>query len=366
MSDTWTVREATIGDSEAIAQLDRETYHHIHQVDRLPGSLWEGDPRSIWQWWMIANPTGKSWSYVAEDKGRIISHNAFCGIWLNIDAEKTLGTYGWGKMTHPDYMRQGVARHLRNTRRRIITGDRGILGLGIASELGQASSRSWGGANPLASSDILIKILNPHGIVLAKTHSRVLAAISKIPLNIALKLPEILKRTSRAIKPGRIAEINYFDERFENLWSKLKDVIGISLWKDSEYLNWRYINRPNVKYKILAVEDEGDVYGFTVLRCIESEYRIGYIVDLLFLPGKESYTSHLIASAIDHLREDGASVAICPVFKHNPCYRLLKNRGFIHRGQSGMWTISKRVEMSTPDITDAGNWYLMHGDSDLI
>ena len=170
----------------------------------------------------------------------------------------------------------------------------------------------------------------------------------------------------RGIKPGNVVEISHFDERFDHLWMKLKENIVISVWKDSEYLNWRYIDRPGVKYLVLAVENNGDVYGFVVLRFVEGQYRIGYIVDLLFLPGKEAYALHLIDSAVDRLKEGGADIAICQVFKHNPCYHLLTDNGFFRKGQGGMWTFATYSEDSPHDLADVRNWFLMHGDSDLV
>ena len=81
MTHTWTSREATIEDAEAIAQLDRVVNNPLDHVNR-PGSIWDGDPRSIWQWWMLDNPTGKSLAYLSEDNGHVIGHMASVGIWF--------------------------------------------------------------------------------------------------------------------------------------------------------------------------------------------------------------------------------------------------------------------------------------------
>ena len=68
MNRLWTVREATIDDSVDIFELHRQVYDEIYDLEKRPDSLWEDDARSWWQWWMLDNPTGKSYSCVAEVK----------------------------------------------------------------------------------------------------------------------------------------------------------------------------------------------------------------------------------------------------------------------------------------------------------
>ncbi|MFC2016713.1 hypothetical protein ACFLUF_03260 [Chloroflexota bacterium] len=141
----------------------------------------------------------------------------------------------------------------------------------------------------------------------------------------------------------------------------------ICVWKDSEYLNWCYVTRPDIKYRILAVEEGEVVYGFVVLRCIEDRYNIGHIVNLHFLPGREAYASLLIDGALDCLRESGADIAACHTFRQNPCYHLLASNGFMNRGTLlYTWMVNKFAEDLPINVQDVRNWFLSVGDSDAV
>lgn len=53
--------------------------------------------------------------------------------------------------------------------------------------------------------------------------------------------------------------------------------------RDSNYLNWRYLQRPKPKFQIFSLEEKatGEVLGFTVLHSKHSLVHKGYIVDLI-------------------------------------------------------------------------------------
>ncbi len=365
MNNKWTIREATLNDSRAIAQLHSEVNQAVYHTDNATGSIWEGDPPSWWKWWNLDNPPKKHFSYVADDAGRIVGHNANRYTWLNIGGERILGGFGWGVMTHPDYMRQGMYSSLLKTRVAHLTRDGVVLVYTSVSELGRISGLALGTLE-LGRSNSLVRIINPRSLVMKKTGSSALAAISGAPLDFALRLFPIRKRKRTEHIQGNIVEISFFDERFDHLWAKMKDVLGISVWKDAEYLNWRYVARPDTKYRILAVEEGEIVYGFVVLRCIEDKYRVGHIADWLFLPGKEAHASLLIDGALDCLRESGADIATCHTFWHDPCYHLLRGKGFLHRGQGNTWILNKLAEDLPLNVQDVRNWFLTPGDSDGV
>ena len=366
MNETWSTREARIDDAEAIVNLHDEVNKYVNGAQYSPqGSFWDGNPRSVWQWWMLDNPTGKHFSYVTEDNGRIIAHAAYIGRWFNIESKKVLAGYAFGRITHYDYWRKGIAKSTKELVINLLTEEGLVFRVGCASDMGEKVYMSWG-SNMLGRSDILIKILNPYNVIYKRVHSKLFALMSYLPATILLKLPSIFRRVSKRKKPGHVFEVSNFDERFDDLWMKFKETVKFSCWKDTENLNWRYMKRPNGKYHVLAIEDGGEIYGFIVLRYIEKSYCGGYIVDFLHLPEKEDYASHLIDNALDHLRRNGADFVRCMLFKHNPYYQIFKEKGFIHNGRSGMWTINISIDTLPQGLTNVSNWFLMSGDTDAI
>lgn len=63
----------------------------------------------------------------------------------------------------------------------------------------------------------------------------------------------------------RVRMVREFDERFDRLWERCRSEYPVSVVKDSKYLKWRYLDRPDGQHQILTVEDQGRLKGFAVL-----------------------------------------------------------------------------------------------------
>jgi hypothetical protein len=220
------------------------------------------------------------------------------------------------------------------------------------------------GWQDLGESANYIKLINPGNLVRQKTGSKFLANIFGLPLGLALRL---WNRTSEKRIPFtniNIVEVSYFDRHFDLLWAKLKDCFPICVWRDSVYLNWRYLRRPNSNYKILAARDGDAVLGYIVLRCIDGPYRVGHIIGFIFLPEKEAGVSLLIDAAIDYFKNSGADFAQFQMLANSPYCKLFKSHGFRRYGHGSCWMVKKFVDDGTIDVYDVRNWYLTKGDTD--
>ncbi len=212
----------------------------------------------------------------------------------------------------------------------------------------------------------LVKILNPKFIIQRETRASIGRAIAKSPTRLLLKS----LRGSPRLKPDghvKIDSIGAFDGRFDDFWSKVKDIYPISVWKDSKYLNWRYHYHPDVNYTVLATEEAGILVSFIVLRSKPGQIKIGYIADLLFMPGKEEAASLLISDGLDYLRKQGMDMAMFHMFEHSPPHGLLKAHGFTE--YHGMRELCPMVRPNRPDfpssvILNHKLWHLTEGDID--
>jgi GNAT superfamily N-acetyltransferase len=358
---TWTIRNAVIGDAVGIAKLHDEVYQKVYGRTNTPEAIWVGEPGAWWKWSQIDTPTKRSYTFVAEDNGKIIAHHSGQLNWVNIKGKKELALISWGSMTHPDYMRQGIIRNMEERREKRAREERVVVFFSANTEMGRQANLSFGWRD-LGELDSLVKVLSTRNWLQMKTRSKVVGAVFGRPLDFALKLYSQgnYPRKNADIK---IVEINSFDSRFDRLWAEVKESVPISVWRDSEYLNWRYVSRPGVKYRIFAAQDGDKVLGYMVFICVERRYRIGQILDFLFLPGKETEALVLIDGAIAHLREVGADIAEFQAFKHSPYYRLFISQGFRRRGRGSLWMVKQLADIGNIDVYDVRNWYLTAGDT---
>ena len=71
-------------------------------------------------------------------------------------------------------------------------------------------------------------------------------------------------------------------EELSELWHKIKDRYQVSIERTKEYLNWRFINHPSLKYSFLVARRKGIVSGYLVFRFEENDaFKIGRIIDLV-------------------------------------------------------------------------------------
>ena len=169
----------------------------------------------------------------------------------------------------------------------------------------------------------------------------------------------------------KITRISAFDDRINVLWETVSNDYEISIVRDKEYLNWRYIDMPGVNYAIYVAEKEGQILGYTVLRCREEHGLIfGRIFELVTPLGQESISQSLVLKAIEFFKEEKADLVIYRMIGNEAYYKILRNSGFIYSRFA-----SRKAHFiahpNTPKISEASfrdprYWLVQTGDSDAI
>lgn len=166
----------------------------------------------------------------------------------------------------------------------------------------------------------------------------------------------------------QVTEIDGFDERFDRLWQRACRDYPVMLVRDRRYLDWRFTQRPDARYRVLAATAGAEVSGYLVLRCtVKDGEPWGYVVDFLVEGRRQSVFSALLTEAVAQLRRDGAKAVGCRVTV--PPYRSFFYRhGFIrYPWRSGGYI---RARANLPDVAlqpfgDVRQWFLTMGDGDL-
>ena len=352
MTHSWTVRQATAADTEALVALRNEVYgSHISAAE--------------WRWKYFDNPAGGSSLFVAENGGRLVGHLGRTRAWVNLNGEPVPVAHFQDFMILPVYRRQGVGRAL-DAEESLAPAKDGIhISFSLVSPVGREFSlaRQREGQCCLGNMVRLCMVLNPRAIVEKRIGPSLLAAVSEPPLRLLLHLWAGRKRRCTRTEDITIETVDSFDSRFDELWSSIKDGLPFGLWQDAEYLNWRYRACPSAQYTVLAACKGESLLGFIVLRWgdeTEGRYRLGTIVDFLFAPQKLDAAPALISAAVNYFRAGGADAITLDIFGRGPFYRLFRSCGFFRRGQGLYFSVTP----GSPDLphsllTDPGNWYLM-------
>lgn len=138
--------------------------------------------------------------------------------------------------------------------------------------------------------------------------------------------------------------------------------------KNRNYLSWRYIHNPRVRYHLVeANENGGGLAGYLVLKVFEKEsIKYGHIVDLNCRPSSLALFAPMVYRAISWFLIQGVSVASCWVLKGTPFYEVLLQIGFQPTG----FLTNMGYRVIDPDFPverlHVDRWHTVMGDSDAF
>jgi hypothetical protein len=131
---------------------------------------------------------------------------------------------------------------------------------------------------------------------------------------------------------------------------------GICVARSSEYLNWRYLRHPSVRFELMTARRGKDLMGYLVFCRNEEDARI---VDLFGFSSPKMWTA-LLAQLLERLRAQAAITLSVPVLATDPRVGVLRKLGFHPREDAPI------IVCPGGDAVARGNmtcpWYLMDGD----
>jgi predicted N-acetyltransferase YhbS len=338
---------------------DAEQLCHLHQsvfgVSRAP---------DFWHWKYDSNPAGKDMNCVAEDTetGQLVGEAGILPVRVGVRGEPVIATQALDILVDEQYRHRRVFLNLyRRAWSRIV-------------DSGAAFSFAFAVETTVRVSTKLMKFTSVAPI------PRMVKPLSLIPyvprrLAIAARFADPLFRIAtrpprvRVPKGAAIQPITRFGARYDLLWARLAPTYPVAVWRDSAYLNWRYIDVPGSNCQAFALERQGEVLGFTVLRgaTVKGRKR-GRILELVAIDNDEAVAAALLTHALGEFHAQGLTVADCWVFAHHPLWRTTREFGFWPRPRRGRELIARTANgrLAADFLTDAHNWVLSMGDSDEI
>jgi GNAT superfamily N-acetyltransferase len=164
-----------------------------------------------------------------------------------------------------------------------------------------------------------------------------------------------------------------FGEDANRIWREFREVVGVALERDANYLNWRFSRRPASSYRTMAVYDaSGSCRGFVTFTCMEKHGgTVGYIMELLAAPADQTAMTALLGVAVADLAEQGAEVLLAWSLPGAPTHRAFRRSGFLSLPERlRPIELHFGVRSFDPELTaflsDHNNWYLSYADSDTV
>jgi hypothetical protein len=134
---------------------------------------------------------------------------------------------------------------------------------------------------------------------------------------------------------------------------------GLSTVRTAEYLNWRFLDHPVTRHRIIVARRYGRLLGYGVISCNPTDANI---VDINSVEDP-SVIARLLAGAVAQLRDVGASTVSLSAIESHPWSPIFERSGF-RRREKAPFIFSAISGTSIPAAAFQQGWFLMRGERD--
>jgi GNAT superfamily N-acetyltransferase len=327
-----TVRRYRDGDEKGIVDLLDLTFGRWPHLD-IPGT-----PIDYWRWKYKGNPEHGSSITVGEAGGRIVGCHHRIILRAKVMDDILLAGTAVDFAVHPDHRGRGLSNRISEANDEIVTKS------GVKMDY-------WITSNPL-----LIKSYSsskdpskhrprfPHKIVNLTRIRNIDRQLSEMPVpnswvkRIGFYALSARNKAGSILQPRQtrtgftLARATRFDDRIDALWERVKDSHDFIVERRKDYLNWRYCDKRAGDFAVAQAEDgAGAVPGYAAFRINRfiATYPVGYIVDLLTLPGRLDVADALAEEATRFFDGAGVNIVNAQVVKGHPHEGVLSRYGFL-------------------------------------
>ncbi len=287
-------------------------------------------PEERWRWRYQRNPLGAGMAALAWYGDELVGHAGAHAVAVRTAGRDWRAALWGGVMTRPDFRGSGVAQALARA---------------LHLHLEQSKYHlEWGFTNALSHPVFVHRLGWPN--------------VAEIPL-FRLGLTNAVRWPS---PPRDVVEWHDFDARADRLWQAVRDRHAICTARDRAFLQWRYVQNPSARYRILACLIQGGLAGYAVLKRFEEQM---HVVDWLALPDTQAELQLLAAAAELACAESAAALSLW-INVHGPLHAVLESLGFRNAEPVTYWIGRVMApELAAADVLDYRRWYLTMGDSDV-
>lgn len=182
-------------------------------------------------------------------------------------------------------------------------------------------------------------------------------------VNLAMRLTSA-ESWLRRPKGTRVEVLDRYDERFDRLWTKAAERFPILGDRSAEFLNWRFADSPDIRYRALALIDGEDrLRGYLVYHFNGAT---AHVADFLYETPKD--LAALLPELFVIARRWGMESIVVESLIPESIARLLRSFGFWRRPSNWPFLVyaSKTTESEWEErgLFDLESWYLTRADVD--
>lgn len=361
MRKKWSIRAYEKGEEYEIFELMKATY---------PEREYEyGKWLEWWNWKYWNNPFGTSRIWVADHDSKIVGMRSVILQNMKIADEIVVGSQNTDLMTHPDYRRQGIFSAVEKKSFSQLKDEEICITYSFPSKMSYPGYVKSGFFFDICDLQTPIMPLNLKNLIEKRVKNGFMSNICSILGTTFISAFYRVKEPPK-INDLTFSQVKSFDDRINDFWIETAKDHKIITVRDKKYLNWRYVNVPDVNYTIYLAEKDGEITGYVVLRCVETQGLIlGCIFDIMTLPDHDNVNYCLISKAIEYFEKERVDIIYCKMVVNKQLRRFFRKSGFIYpiflfKNKFIVRINSQKI--SKAYLTDPKNWFVQLGDSDFV
>lgn len=338
-------------------------------IVNLINLVWPNYPFDLRRWqWYKDNPFGH-FASVGEHDGQIVGYEGLVPVNIKIGNNIVRGAQIVDLVVHPNFRRQGMFLEIQKTLMMEAvkngiwfcygtTNERAYYGhlkcgwfyvcdipILVRPNRYNSIRRNLGRLREIRFSKKLVRSSVDLASSMFHNHARAKIA-HKTPIAEDLKITSLLS----------------FDERFDGFWDRVSDRYGIIVVRNTRYLRWRYLEKPEADYKVLVAENDGRIEGYVVLSIAKSEYqKDGLIIDAL--ANSNHVAQHLVRAALNYFSQEGVESIRCRMKENSLWYGIMKQNSLLPLQSVRLIARINSDQLLKSYGSAAEKWYTTMGDT---
>ena len=352
--------------------MDKAHLMALHRA-QFPANARRSISREYYEWKIYKNPVMAGYIYLEVKNGRVVGSSTLMPRRIAILDEIVLGAEWGDSFTPPEYRRQGI-----NARALSACKDYAILH-GMDLIYGPPNEANYGihlklGCKPCEHIRwaFLKKSLNPvrlasklcAKIILGKQAQKSFHQLAYLSGRIMTRSRSLQSLQNSNQKEFNVVKIDSFKNEVDPLWGKPR--YSFFVYRDKEYLNWRYFDNPD-KFLVLAAVKGQDCLGYIVLK-MSNDKRTGILCDFATIDDRSDVFVSLVSESERVLKQKGADRITLRCIVGSPYYHDLNSLGYYDPGQDSYSrvVIYAKTEMGKRVLENHGKWHFTFGDTDEV
>ena len=256
------IRPYVEGDEKGIMKLDALVEEHPWNRRNLVNWMWK---------FKGANPAGKALVWVAEDKKNILATFAAIPIMYFVEGQVTKGSHSIAMIVDPKWQNKGLIKYVADKLINNVVEEKFAFTYGYPNDKAYELHKQLLGYKDISNQEFYYYNFS---------------------------------KNEKNIKPNTLdnlifKEIKSFDVAVDKLWDSIKKKFKVVLIRNKEFLNWRYVGRPDLKYFSFGLFEKEKLLGYCVLKIYKEDKILrGHFLDIFTDPENKKVFHDLIIQSM--------------------------------------------------------------------